>query len=149
LVCELADAAPFMSEDKSLFINRELSWLNFNRRVLEEALDDTNPVLERVKFLAIASTNLDEFFEVRVAGTMERVEAGLPADAEGLSARDELDAIRREAHAFTEDMHRCWTSQLLPALAKTGIHVRPPSALTAEQRAWSRAYFNRDVYPVL
>ena len=139
-----------MTDDKSLFINRELSWLNFNRRVLEEAMDETNPVLERVKFLAIASTNLDEFFEVRVAGTMERVHAGLPSDfIDGLSPREELEAVRREAHAFHADLHRCWLDHVLPALAKAGIQVQPIAALNQDQRAWLRGFFHREVYPVL
>ena len=135
---------------QDLFVNRELSWLQFNRRVLEEAADETNPVLERVKFLAIASNNLDEFFEVRVAGTMELVEAGLPGENPGnLSPREELTLIRKEAARFYEDMHRCWREQLLPALERAGILFVGSSQLNEEQRRWLREHFHREVYPVL
>ncbi|MCC6669503.1 MAG: polyphosphate kinase 1 [Planctomycetes bacterium] len=139
-----------MSEEP-LFINRELSWLNFNRRVLEEALDETNPALERVKFLAICSTNLDEFFEVRVAGVMERVDAGLPSEVPevGLTPKEELDAIRKDAGRFNEEMHRAWTQTLIPALEKAGIRFPSIRTLAPEQQQWLREYFQREVFPVL
>ena len=99
----------------TLFVNRELSWLAFNRRVLEEAQDPDNPLLERVKFLAIASTNLDEFFEIRVAGVMEMVDAGLQAEShDGMKPPEELEKVRTDAHAFTTAMHRTWSEQRLP-----------------------------------
>ena len=102
--------APLASIDKTtLFVNREQSWLAFNRRVLEEAQDPTTPLLERVKFLAIASTNLDEFFEIRVAGVMELVDAGLQGEnPDGMKATEELERIRADAHAFTTLMHKTW-----------------------------------------
>jgi polyphosphate kinase len=139
-----------MPDTQDLFVNREFSWLQFNRRVLEEAADPTNPVLERVKFLAIASTNLDEFFEVRVAGTMELVDAGLPTENPGsMTPRDELAMIRREARQFHADMHRCWRGLLIPALAEKGILVLDFTSVDAAQRHWLREYFVREVHPVL
>jgi hypothetical protein len=94
-------------ERTALFVNREQSWLSFNRRVLEQALDETVPLLERVKFLAIASTNLDEFFEVRVAGTMELVDANLQGEnPDGIKAAEELELVRNLAHKFNDDLHR-------------------------------------------
>jgi polyphosphate kinase len=139
-----------MADPADLFVNREHSWLQFNRRVLEEATDETNPLLERVKFLAIVSSNLDEFFEVRVAGTMELVDAGLPGENPGsLGPRDELALIRQEATKFYADMFRCWREQLVPALAQHGILFPEWQALSDAQRAWLRGYFVRDVLPVL
>ncbi len=140
--------APSPSQDP--FLNRELSWLQFNRRVLEEAMDPTNPVLERVKFLAITSTNLDEFFEVRVAGTMELVEAGLPGENPGsLTPREELALVRQEAARFYRDMHRCWRDQLVPELGRHGIAILESAQMTDRQRAWCLDYFRREVLPVL
>ncbi|MBK8978980.1 MAG: polyphosphate kinase 1 [Planctomycetes bacterium] len=134
-----------------LFINRELSWLEFNRRVLDEARDARNPLLERVKFLAIASTNLDEFFEVRVAGTMELVDSGLSRgeNPDELSPRSELESIRAAARTFNESMHAVWMQELLPALAAEGIRFPDIPALDAEQRRWLRTWFEDEVYPVL
>src|SRR5688572_22233643 len=112
-------------ERTTLFVNREQSWLAFNRRVLEEAQDPTVPLLERVKFLAIASTNLDEFFEIRVAGVMELFDAGLQGEnPDGIKPQEELEQVRAGAHALTAAMHRTWREQLLPDLAKAGIEFR-------------------------
>ncbi|MCA8952808.1 MAG: polyphosphate kinase 1 [Planctomycetes bacterium] len=133
-----------------LFVNREQSWLQFNRRVLEEARDPANPLLERVKFLAIASTNLDEFFEIRVAGIMELAEAGLQGEnPDGLKPLDELERIRRDAHKFTTEMHETWRDQLLPELAREGIEFRPIDQLTAKQQKWIDRHFKAEIYPIL
>src|SRR5882762_3905314 len=106
-------------EDPSLYINREASWLAFNRRVLEEARDERNPVLERVKFLAISASNLDEFFEVRVAGLLQRIEDGfVDAGPDALSAQQERDLIAQETRQFMQEKYECWNQQLLPALAR-------------------------------
>src|SRR3954463_11250350 len=100
------------------FLNRSLSWLEFNRRVLEEAEDDRNPLLERVKFLAITASNLDEFFEVRIAGLVQRIEDGHGEPGpDGLSPVEERDQLARNSHEFVEAQYRCWNQQLLPALA--------------------------------
>ncbi|MEO6598149.1 MAG: polyphosphate kinase 1 [Planctomycetota bacterium] len=137
-------------ERTALFANREQSWLAFNGRVLEEAQDPGTPLLERVKFLAIASTNLDEFFEIRVAGVMELVDAGLPGEnPDGIKPQDELDRIRAAAHTFTDAMHRTWREQLVPMLAKAGIEFRAIKHLTPAQQKWIDSYFQKEVYPIL
>ncbi|CAE7948161.1 ppk [Symbiodinium sp. KB8] len=133
-----------------LFVNREQSWLQFNRRVLEEARDPTNPLLERVKFLAISSTNLDEFFEIRVAGVMELVEAGLVGEnPDGLKPQEELDRIRKDAHAFSVEMHKAWRDELLPELAKEGIEFEAIDQLTSKQQKWIDQQFKAEIYPIL
>ena len=147
----VAPTTPIAAIDRTiLFANREQSWLAFNRRVLEEAEDATNPVLERVKFLAIASTNLDEFFEIRVAGVMELVDAGLQGEnPDGLKASDELARVRAEARAFHAAIHRTWCDQLLPELARNGIEFRGVRQLSAAQQKWVDSYFQREIYPIL
>ena len=144
-------SVPVQSLDRTtLFVNRELSWLAFNRRVLEEAQDATNPLLERVKFLAIASTNLDEFFEIRVAGVMEVIDAGLPGEAhDGIKPQEELERVRADAHAFTTAMHKTWSEQLLPELVQAGIQFPTFRQLSITQRQWIDTYFQREVYPIL
>jgi polyphosphate kinase len=144
-------SGPLASLDRSvLYVNREQSWLNFNRRVLEEAQDPTNPLLERIKFLAIASTNLDEFFEIRVAGVMELVDAGLQGEnPDGLKPQDELDRVRTDAHVFTGEMHKTWREQLVPELAKVGIEFREVRHMTMAQQKWIDAWFEREIYPIL
>jgi polyphosphate kinase len=142
---------PLASMDRgALFVNRELSWLAFNRRVLEEATDESVPLLERVKFVAIASTNLDEFFEVRVAGVMELVEASLQGEnPDGIKPAEELDLVREQARTFNETMHRVWKDQLVPALAKTGIEIKAVKQLNTAQRQWLDAYVRREILPIL
>jgi polyphosphate kinase len=144
-------SAPLNTLDRTtLFLNRELSWLAFNRRVLEEAQDDGNPLLERVKFLAIASSNLDEFFEIRVAGVMELIDAGLAGDnPDGIKPQDELARIRIEARAFHETMHRVWCDRLVPYLSSQGFHFREIRQLTPAQLKWVEGYFQKEVYPIL
>ncbi|MEE2835308.1 MAG: polyphosphate kinase 1 [Myxococcota bacterium] len=143
--------APLASIPKGLlFINRELSWLAFNRRVLEEAQDPENPLLERVKFLAIASTNLDEFFEIRVAGVMEMVDAEIQAEShDGLTPPDELEEVRRDAHAFSAAMHQIWSQGILPELVKADIRFPSIEQLTGNQKTFVDDYFQREVYPIL
>ena len=116
------------------FVNRELSWLEFNRRVLEEAEDPTVPLLERVKFLAIVSSNLDEFFMVRVAGLRRRIREGDgAAGPDGLSPVQTLAAVAERARRLSDQQHRCFLDQLEPLLAAEGIRLLEPSKLTAEQ----------------
>src|SRR6266446_3543089 len=106
-------------DDPSLYINREASWLAFNGRVLEEANDERNPLLERVKFLAITAGNLDEFFEVRVAGLLQRIEEGfIDAGPDALSAQQERELIATETHEFVQEQYESWNIKLLPALAR-------------------------------
>ena len=142
---------PLSNLDRStLFVNRELSWLSFNRRVLGEAQDESNPLLERVKFLAIASTNLDEFFEIRVAGVMEMVDAGLQGEShDGLSATEELESVRNDARKFATAMHETWCDHLLPELVKAGIQFPAIEELDGDQKKWVDSWFLRKVYPIL
>ncbi|MBC8163323.1 MAG: polyphosphate kinase 1, partial [Roseiflexaceae bacterium] len=132
------------------FINRELSWLAFNFRVLEEALDQRTPLLERVKFIAIFNTNLDEFFMVRVAGIKEQVAEGVTAcSPDGATPTEQLANIRREVLHQRELMHRCWLDDIMPKLRQQGIHVLEYKELNDAQRAACRDYFVREVFPVL
>src|SRR6266436_7117278 len=111
-------------DNSAYYINRELSWLQFNRRVLEEAQDENNPALERLKFLSITASNLDEFFEVRIAGLVQQIEDGYTeAGPDGLTLIEERDLVSRETHDFVDDQYRCWNEKLRPRLAEKGIRV--------------------------
>lgn len=137
-------------EDPSLYINREASWLAFNRRVLEEANDEHNPLLERVKFLAISASNLDEFFEVRVAGLLQRIEEGfVDSGPDALSAQQERDLISRETHEFVQEQYETWNRKLLPALARENIRVLDIKDLDPKQEAFIDAYCEKEVDPLL
>ncbi|HEX3771160.1 MAG TPA: polyphosphate kinase 1, partial [Polyangiaceae bacterium] len=136
--------------DPSLYVNRELSWLEFNHRVLEEALDTTVPLLERVKFLAIVSSNLDEFFMVRVAGLKRQIAAGEPTGApDGMTAAETLHAVSRRAHELSAAQHRCWIDELEPALAKEGVVIVAPKDATAHEREHLGEYVRKTLLPVL
>jgi polyphosphate kinase len=136
--------------DPSRYLNRELSWLEFNQRVLDEALDPSVPLLERVKFLAIVSSNLDEFFMVRVAGLKSRVRAGeTAAGPDGLTPTETLAAIARRAHLLSAEQHRCWVDELQPALEREGIRLVRPAEASEEQRAFLDDYVRRTLLPVL
>jgi polyphosphate kinase len=146
----MPSAGPAASAAPDLYINRELSLLAFQHRVLEEALDETNPLLERVKFLSIVGSNMEEFFMVRVAGLLAQVEAGtLEVGADGMSPQSQLIAIRREVRKLFTEVYRCWREQLQPALASSGISVLDYEELNERQRAIADAYFHETVYPVL
>src|SRR5262245_26211901 len=117
-------------EDPRYYFNRHRSWLAFNRRVLQQALDDHNPLLERVKFLAITASNLDEFVEVRLASLLQQVEHGSNEPSpDGLLPLQQLEVLLQEIKAFVADQYACWGSKLRPALARQGIHVLPMTAL--------------------
>src|SRR5215212_8189972 len=104
------------------FVSRELSWLEFNQRVLDEALDRTNPLLERVKFFTITSSNLDEFFEVRVAGLKQQIESDVvERSVDGKTASETLRQLTKRARRMVEDQYRLWRSELQPGLEKAGI----------------------------
>ena len=136
--------------DPSLYVNRELSLLNFQRRVLEEARDTNNPLLERVKFLAILGSNLDEFFMVRVAGLLAQADAGiLEAGSDGMTPRAQLTAIRREVKKLQAEGHDCLESELLPGLQEAGIYMLEAANLNATQTAAAKGYFDRAVFPIL
>ena len=144
-----ASASEIDLKDSSLYLNRELSLLAFQRRVLEEAEDDANPLLERVKFLAILGSNLDEFFMVRVAGLATQMDAGsLEAGPDGMSPRAQLVAIRREYKRLLNEAHRC-LEKLLPLLEDEGIFVHDHGDLNAGQLRYAASYFANTVFPVL
>lgn len=133
-----------------LYFNRDESWMDFNRRVLEEAQDDSNPLLERVKFLAITASNLDEFFEVRVAGLLQRIEDGYNEPGPDLmTPQQTLDSLAKKTHAFVADQYTCWNLQLLPALAEAGIRMRGWEDLAEEQRRFAISFYQSEVDPLL
>jgi polyphosphate kinase len=132
------------------FVNRELSWLEFNRRVLEEAQDPAVPLLERVKFLAIFSSNLDEFFMVRVAMLKRQIQAGdQTASPDGLTPAATLAAVAARVHELVETQHRCFLDDIQPLLAAEGILLLRPKELSEAQRQFLEHYFRRTVLPVL
>lgn len=143
------DRMSVVSED-SRYFNRELSWLEFNQRVLDEALDESNPLLERLKFFCIVSSNLDEFFEVRVAGIKQQIESGVSARSpDGLTPTQCFRAIARRVHQMVDDQYRCWREQLAPSLARNGIRILRFCELKSDDRAWIDAYYRAEVRPVL
>ena len=136
--------------DPALYINRELSWVRFNRRVLEEAIDPSHPLLERLKFLAIWANNLDEFFMVRVSGLLRQVETGavaLPAD--GMSPTQQLAGIRRELLPDITRHAAAWADDIQPALAEAGVEALNHADLTPEERRGARRYFRQHIFPIL
>jgi polyphosphate kinase len=146
---ERALDAPRAAESGSLF-NRELSWLEFNRRVLEEAQDTRHPLLERAKFLSIFSTNLDEFFMIRVAGLKQQVAARVQGAApDGMTPAEQLAAIRRAVLPLMETQRHTWLDDVQPKLCAQGIHLLEYHQLSDEQRHELTGYFMREVFPVL
>jgi len=138
------------SSSPARFINRELSWLEFNQRVLDEALDPENPLLERVKFFCIASSNLDEFFEVRVAGLKQQIESDVvERSVDGLTASEAFRAITRRVRQMVQDQYACWREQLMPALAKSGIRILDIPELSPPDLEWVQHYYHAEVRPVL
>lgn len=136
--------------DPSLYVNRELSWLEFNQRVLEEALDPSWNLLERVKFLSIFFSNLDEFFMIRVAGLHRQQEMGaLKAPLDGMTPAEQLSCIRRKLGGLLKEASRCWKEQLLPELRVKGIRVLEYGHLSDSQCQKLRQDFIRDIYPIL
>jgi len=132
------------------FLNRELSWLEFNQRVLEEALDESISLLERVKFLAIFSANLDEFFMVRVARLKRRIEAGdQESGPDGLTPVQTLAAIWQRVHQLVEKQHECFLDDIQPRLAAEGIRLVRPTEITEEQARFLEDYFRRILFPVV
>src|SRR6266851_4815694 len=136
--------------DPRNFINRELSWLEFNRRVLEEAQDATQPLIERVKFLTIFSSNLDEFFEIRVAGIKQQIESETSnVGPDGLSPTETFNNIRRVVSELVATQYALWNNELQPELAKHGIRIRDVTKLSAKRAAWAQRYFQEEVFPML
>jgi polyphosphate kinase len=137
-------------KNRATLLNREESWLKFNRRVLEEAGDARNPLLERVKFLAISASNLDEFFEVRVGGLLQQLEDGHNSTTpDGLTMMEERDLIKEEAREFVEEQYSCWNDRLRPELAEQGIRVLGLDELDEESLAFVENYCDRELDPLL
>ena len=135
---------------RNLFLSRDSSWLNFNRRVLEQAQDPTNPLLERVKFLAITASNLDEFIEVRIAGMLQRIEEGLGEPGpDGMTAQGLLDQINTDMHDFVAGQYACWNQELHPALCAEGIRVLQWAELGDQARQAATELYQREVDPLL
>jgi polyphosphate kinase len=132
------------------YINRELSFLEFNQRVLDQAFDETVPLLERLKFLCISCSNLDEFFEIRVAGLRQLQElGGAQLGADGLSIPEQLHAIHERATRLVADQYRCLNDLLLPALAAEGVPLLTRAEWSREATEWLEQYFEREIEPVL
>ncbi|HCU89313.1 MAG TPA: RNA degradosome polyphosphate kinase, partial [Gammaproteobacteria bacterium] len=133
-----------------LYINRELSQLEFNRRVIEQAKDEANPLLERLKFLCIASSTLDEFFEIRVAGLHHKnVYQSGPTGPDKLTPEDQLKQISRVAHELVSEQYRILNEELTPTLYKEGICFLRRSIWGKKQISWAKRFFNRELMPVL
>jgi len=137
-------------ENPAYYLNRETSWLAFNRRVMEEAEDEHNPLLERLKFLSITASNLDEFFEVRFAALLQHIEDGhIEGGPDGLTLPVERDLIAAETHSFVDNQYRCWNENLRPALAEQGIRVLGIDELDERARGFVEEYCEREVDPLL
>jgi polyphosphate kinase len=133
------------------FFNRELSWLSFNRRVLEQALNPTCPLLERVRYLGFVSSNLDEFFEIRVAGLIQQVESSATVEPgpDGLSPSEQLKRIREVTLQLLRDQMKCWHDIIVPALKAANIYIKGFHELNEAEESWTREYFETEVFPVL
>ena len=146
----VAAPSPRPLDDPELFINRELSLLDFQRRVLEEAQEGSNPLLERLMFLSFVGSNVDEFFMVRVAGLKRQIEKSvMDTGPDGMSAAEQLRAIRASVIRLYRGAHECWSKELVPALEGSGIRILSYANLTDEQRAVADSYFQEAVFPTL
>ena len=141
---------PCNLDDSKLYLNRELSWLEFNKRVLEEAEDTNHPLLERVKFLGIFFNNLDEFFMIRISGLREQLSGGvLEAALDGMSPSDQLAKIREALLQVFSRVAQCWQEHLLLQLTQTGIKILSYKEIKPKQRSLLRRYFRKEIFPVL
>jgi polyphosphate kinase len=137
-------------DNPQYFLNRDTSWLAFNRRVLEEAGDEGNPLLERLKFLSISASNLDEFFEVRVAAMVQQLEDGYnEAGPDGVTLAEKRDLLNKLTHEFVDDQYDCWNSRLRPALAANGIRVLGLHELDSEALRFVDEYCEKELDPLL
>jgi polyphosphate kinase len=138
------------SERPDLYINRELSWLEFNRRVFLEAKDDRHPLLERVKFISIFETNLDEFIMIRLAGLKDQIDSRTaPRSPDGRTAEQQFVALRASLNPLIQEVRRYWREELLPLLSHEHIHVLDYEQLNTSQRETMRHYFETEIFPVL
>ncbi len=137
-------------DDPKLYLNRELSWLEFNKRVLEEAEDPSHPLLERIKFLGIFFNNLDEFFMIRISGLREQLTSGvLEASIDGTSPSEQLGKIRDVLLQSFGRVLRCWQEELLPNLVEAGIQILSYKNVKPKQRSLLRRYFRKEIFPAL
>ncbi|MGA2856257.1 MAG: RNA degradosome polyphosphate kinase, partial [Candidatus Sulfotelmatobacter sp.] len=137
-------------DNPQYFLNRDTSWLAFNRRVLEEAEDEGNPLLERLKFLSISASNMDEFFEVRIAGMMQQIEDGYnEAGPDGHTLTAKRDLLNQLTHEFVDDQYDCWNARLRPALAENGIRVLGLEELDSEALRFVNEYCEKELDPLL
>src|ERR1700731_3758828 len=137
-------------DNPQYFLNRDTSWLAFNRRVLEEASDEGNPLLERLKFLSISASNLDEFFEVRVAAMMQQIEDGYnEVGPDGLTLTEKRDLLNNLTHEFVDDQYDCWNTRLRPALSENGIRVLGLHELDPEAMRFVEEYCEKELDPLL
>lgn len=132
------------------YFNRELSWLAFNRRVLEQAESEDYPLLERMKFLAFVSSNLDEFFEIRVAGLLQQVKSGtIQRGPDGLGPKEQIRRIQSICKRLVGDTYDCWDQKIVPGLKGSDVHFCKYDALTRNEKRWVETYFQEQVFPVL
>jgi polyphosphate kinase len=137
-------------DDPKWYLNRELSWLEFNKRVLEEAEDPSHPLLERIKFIGIFFNNLDEFFMIRISGLREQLTSGvLEASLDGTSPSEQLGKIRDVLLESFGRISRCWQEELLPNMAEAGIHILSYKDVKPKQRSLLRRYFRKEIFPAL
>lgn len=137
-------------EGGALYFNRELSWLDFNRRVLNQAKDSEYPLLERLKYLSFVSSNLDEFYEIRVAGLMQQVDSGImERSLGGLTPEEQLKEIIGVTQKLVTDQYACWRNEILPALKEEKIIFKSRSELSEKEHNWLKKYFETEVFPVL
>lgn len=137
-------------DDPRLYLNRHLQWMAFNHRVLQEAQDRSNPLLERVKFLAITANNLDEFVEIRVSSFLQKIEHGLrDVSPDGRTPAEELELVTSSMQSFVREQYKCWNDELLPALAKHQIRVLSVDQLSDKAAQVAKTFYERRVYPML
>ena len=146
-----SEKAKLLSKWQSMpYNNRELSWIDFNRRVLEEAVKKENPIMERCNFLSITASNLDEFFMVRVAGVLDRIHHGIKTrDASGLTPSEVMSRLSEKIHDFAKSQYNCYNRSIIPSLRANGIVFKEISELDGDQRSFIDEYFCKVVFPVL
>ena len=131
------------------FLNRELSWISFNKRVLEEAFNDSNPLLERIKFLSISGSNLDEFFMVRVSGLKGQIDENINLPSiDDLSPEESLKKVLLEAKKLKQQQNKCWVS-ITAELKNHNIEIINIDALSAREKTWLKSFFKKDIFPLL
>lgn len=141
---------PPRKNERLPYFNRELSWLAFNRRVLEQASNSDYPLLERMRFLAFVSSNLDEFFEIRVAGILQQIDSGVTHESiDGLGPREQHRRIQSVAGKLVRDQYQVWSDEIVPELKRERIHFKTWKQLTRTEAKWVSHYFDKEVYPVL